>query len=500
MKRKNVSKRTVAIGILLWFIFLWLHTFVRMVSYEESKGVVGYVVLAIITVAVSIFYYWCIVGSFDFIEENLEVDIRCNMKILGSIYLLLLLGFISEIVIPGFSIFEYKDIWTGNLKVSKEYLFDIYAVVIFPLFSEITFKAMRKEKFQRKSILMGSLQLIGMTIAGYAVFAALSNIWLIELAVINILTVAIGIYKYTWNYSFVDKKKMFLLDVIYILGWFMILALRGGYEGSFQEYMYAGDWNAYVDHVRTLVRNADFVGISSLIAEINAISEFLYQRNNFIHQLLYYGGWYSVGAVVLAMVAFLLILIKMLDVKKYYMKKHFLIYAAALWIFCIRIIMGMFYTFALIPYPVSLPFSGTKGIYTDTIVFSLLLICAYENYRIDRIKNCEMTGIKEFFDDSEILDVKKIKTEESFEKDFFEERVNVIGNEKSLSCKAMWLCAEEVGYVAFETLTEKGFILEYSDEEWKVPENKSLIQELFKEYTDIRLSGYVEELDHEEDW
>ena len=152
MKRKNVSKRTVAIGILLWFIFLWLHTFVRMVSYEESKGVVGYVVSAIITVAVSIFYYWCIVGSFDFIEENLEVDIRCNMKILGSIYLLLLLGFISEIVIPGFSIFEYKDIWTGNLKVSKEYLFDIYAVVIFPLFSEITFKAMRKKFFQRKSI------------------------------------------------------------------------------------------------------------------------------------------------------------------------------------------------------------------------------------------------------------------------------------------------------------------------------------------------------------
>ena len=499
MKRKNVSKRTAAIGILLWFIFLWLHTFVRMVSYEESKGVAGYVVSAIITVAVSIFYYWCIVGSFDFIEENLELDIRCNMKILGSIYLLLLLGFISEIVIPGFSIFEYKDIWTGNLKVSKEYLFDIYAVVIFPLFSEITFKAMRKEKFQRKSILMGSLQLIGMTIASYTLFAALNNIWLVELAVINILTVAIGIYKYAWNYSFVDKKKMFLLGVAYILGWFMILALRGGYEDSLQKYMYAGDWNAYVDNVRILVQNADFVGISPLMSEINAVPEFLYQRNNFIHQLLYYGGWYSVGAVVLAMVAFLLILIKMLDVKKYYMKKHFLIYAAALWIFCIRIIMGMFYTFALIPYPVSLPFSGTKGIYTDTIVFSLLLICAYENCKIDKIKSCEMIGSKEFFGASEILEVKKIKTGEAYEEDFLEERVNVIGNEKSIPCKAMWLCGGEFKYAAFEMITGKVFILEYRNEGWKIPEDVSLMQGLFVEYIDIRLSGYVEELDYEEE-
>ena len=225
---------------------------------------------------------------------------------------------------------------------------------------------------------------------------------------------------------------------------------------------------------------------------MSAIREFLYYRNNVIHQLLLYGGWFWIIVILMIICIFLFVLIKMVDGKKHLFKKHFLIHMTALGIFGLRIFMGVFFSFAFIPYSVWLPFSGSKAIYTDTIVFAILLISAYENTKINEIYNLELVEASEFFKDTETFDVIDRKTGESYNEDFLEKKVLVKNKEESLACMAMWLYGEKDDYTVLETVEGKVFIIEYDDDEWIVPKDKSLIKELYLEYKDIKLSQFME--------
>ena len=95
------------------------------------------------------------------------------------------------------------------------------------------------------------------------------------------------------------------------------------------------------------------------------IHEWLVNRNNYIHQLLFYGGWAAVIGLIVFMAIFLYLLIRLLGLKNFKIHRHQLIYTAAFSIFTIRTVMGTLYSFALLPYPVSLPFGGTYSIITD---------------------------------------------------------------------------------------------------------------------------------------
>ena len=110
------------------------------------------------------------------------------------------------------------------------------------------------------------------------------------------------------------------------------------------------------------------------------VQQFLVDNSNYVHQLLYYKGWSSIIIIMIILSCFLWMLAKMLRIKNE-LHRSFLVYVAAFGNLAVRIVMGSLFTFAIVPYPVALPFAGDIGLYTDTMSFGLLLCCAYENYK-----------------------------------------------------------------------------------------------------------------------
>lgn len=126
------------------------------------------------------------------------------------------------------------------------------------------------------------------------------------------------------------------------------------------------------------MNKACFIGTSQEMAEADNVHQFLVDNSNYVHQLLYYKGWYSIIFIMIILICFLLMLVKMLRIKNE-LHRLFLVYVVAFWTLMIRVIMGILFSFTIIPYPVSLPFAGDLGLFTDTMAFGLLLCCAYEN-------------------------------------------------------------------------------------------------------------------------
>lgn len=61
-----------------------------------------------------------------------------------------------------------------------------------------------------KAVLSGSVQLLMLSLISYLLFMKLPNIWLIELAAVEIIIVVTAIKKYVWK-ECSEKKEMYLL-------------------------------------------------------------------------------------------------------------------------------------------------------------------------------------------------------------------------------------------------------------------------------------------------
>lgn len=491
---KEINKRVPIMGIAIWLILIWLHTFIRIVSYENSKGKMGYVLSAIIAVVVTMFYYWCIVGGIDDIEEAFNISISRCMVITGAIWLAMIIALGLEMFCDGFSLYSYTSIYLWILKIPKKYIFDVYAIIIFPLFMELIFKSMSDKKLHKKTLILGWMQILGITISGYLIFCAMNNIWTVELLLLNVITIICAAYKYIGINRKMRKGNLVAVLIFYVLICIIILELSRNSDENIYEYMYAGDWNEYKANVGLLIDNAALGGMSSSLNETRVIHEFLYNRSNYIHQALYYGGWFAAATIVVIILAFVVILVKMLDTRKCCTQKHYLIYMAALWTLLIRSIMGIMYSFALVPYPTALPFAGTTGLITDSIAFALLIICSLQNYKLDRILNCTVVSVDSYLEQLDTYSVWDADTGDAYAEEFWDDKVIVKGTLKEIVCTVEWSIFSEGEYAVFTPLgSDKVFVLEHiKDEVWKQIEGEELINNVFSEYKDNKLSECME--------
>ena len=494
-------------SVLFFLGFIWLHTFIRLNSYTNSSGIGSYILTVLISVIATAFYYWCFIGIIDPIESLSKISSRKCTTICDVICLVMVVAFVLELsTYSNLSIICKQDIQIMSLTISKRYVFDIFVAILFPIITEYALKAMTKEHLSRRSIIWGIVTILVMSLLGYLLFFVMPNIWLADMAVINIVTVTVGIIKYIFPQRKIRKGNLVGMVILYVMVYIALFSLLS-YEGeSLSEFMYGSTWPEYKEGVLCLVKNASLFGTSTTLLSSTYIHEWLVNRNNYIQQLLFYGGWTAVIGLIVFMAIFLRLLIHLLGLKNFKIHRHQLVYTAAFCILAIRTVMGTLYSFALLPYPVTLPFGGTYSIITDSIVFTLILYGAWENYKYERLITYEPVkpdiflkkelNYKIFFKDKE-------DNQEEYKKEGLSDRVLIKNSGNDVVCDVEWTYGNDreiAVFIPHDNPNHQVFMLEHTKEdEWLFLENEDLYPEVMKEFIYYRIPDCMEVDDEDED-
>lgn len=146
---------------------------------------------------------------------------------------------------------------------------------------EYIFRAVESAEFEKKAVVIGSLNVLALSCIEYFLFCVFSGIWIANMIVLNVAAITFLMIKYTlrnpkaWQY----KGNAIALVLFYSLFWIAII-LRRCVHGINKE---------RVEGIRMLIRNASLVGVASNIEEIRNNYEWLSQGTDYIHQLLLYG-------------------------------------------------------------------------------------------------------------------------------------------------------------------------------------------------------------------
>lgn len=450
IKRKRGYLTPVVISVVCWLTFIWLRTFTYMANYNEGTGVYRFLLAAIITM-IGTFFYWSLfkpeesAGLISFLfgdefEECLKETtvgttkkwsiLRKSMFFVGCLSFLSLLAFVFEIWTDIMVFTDAAYIEIGVVDINKKYMFDLILLIIFPLWTQTIFRGIREEGYSIKGILSGAVQLLMLSLISYLLFMKLPNIWLIELAAIEIIIVATGIKKYVWKECSEKKGNVFALIGVYVFFWCALLAAFYRPGMTFSQFSYGGDWEAYQDSVKQIIAGAAAFGTSSELVSNRVVVDFLADRNNYLLVGLYYGGWVSGVAIIAALLLFLITTYRLLGVHAVF-NRNYLVYKASWWMLAMRIIWGIPYSMGIIAMPITLPFAGKIGLYMDTIAFGLLIWSVFEARHID----------KNFYKNRKIFDMfekTEVKIEDQGIEDFFElyEVVKVCSGDVALLCSA----------------------------------------------------------------
>lgn len=144
------------------------------------------------------------------------------MLAMGSLAFLYLLAFVFEMWTDITVFTDSTHITIGFLNINKKYMFDPILFIVFPLWTQMIFRGIREEYYSMKAVISGVMQLLMLSLLSYLLFMKLPNIWLIELAAIEIITVIVAARKYVWScYITTCNKKANVVALIglYIFFW-----------------------------------------------------------------------------------------------------------------------------------------------------------------------------------------------------------------------------------------------------------------------------------------
>lgn len=502
--KKEPVVRNIIFGIILVLGFVWLHTFIyqnRFGSYHSYFSVLGIVILVSCNTA---FFYWF------FNNELLDTPIRKSIRlcVIGTAVtsVLMLLALLMELGTDGFSLFGKKEIvlfW--RVVIPKKYLFDIWAVVWFPLNIEVIFKAMKKEHFKWDAVFFGEIAIMELTLEGVLIFWHMSYIWQVDLIVLNIVTVVFAAWKYFLPEKTMQKRNVVTGIALYFVIRLGLLLLQCNYGGKFfSSSIYGSDWPELIKGIHEIASNVSFVGTSEYLMNSETVHSWLVGGSKPVLQLLIYGGWISVIALIIVIAMFIAIMVKLLNVKYARQHRNWVMFVTAAFMLTIKGVMGIMFEFGF-PYPIALPFLGENGIITDSVSFTLILICTVENYRIQKYRYAEksflsvdkLLGIKEQF---EILDEfgEVYEEEACYCEEICYETVTVSGKDRIIPCIAERYKLAHREFCVFTTALksseEKRFVLELAEGRWGVPNDaESITEEIRKMYIRYKRPDCMEE-------
>ena len=470
---KNTTIKDIVLGILLVFGLIWLNTFIHQNSFSDAYGDFFFLKNYVIVVLYTGLYF----GLFkDFFDGELFCDSTKTCVVGTAISgILMLIALLLELGIDWFSIYGQKELVFGWLEIPKKYFYDIWAIVWFPINVGRVFKAMKKEHFVFQSILRGCIAICGLTIEGILLFRPMTNIWLVDLSVLNVATLILAVWKYAIPDTNIRKGNAIAGILLYTIARVCLLPLQcDNWGNGLASFMYGGNWNEVKSVINEIVTNASFFGTSEYLKNSVSLHWWLSDWNKPVLQLLYYGGWVSVLGLLLVVACLVLVLVKMLGIKNGRIHKNWLVYATAVAMFADRAILGTLYGFG-VPFPVALPFLGRTGI-MDVVAFTLILLGAWENIQIQKNKCLDSSFVSaEIFlgklDSYQIID----ENNEPYEEEILFDDVTVIGNERAIACVADWYSLKGRLFCVFETrdahIRGQRFILEFADDRWILPDD-----------------------------
>lgn len=478
MKKDKTIKHIILASTMV-MILLWINTFIHQNSFSEGLETFTYIGHSVLIAAATIFYYWTLSPLFeeDIFENSTRlyttVTVLCGVVILFLLFL--------ELGTDAISVYGQREIILWAFAIPKRYAFDIWAIVVFPSIISAFFKVMQKEKYTLSAVTAGTSSILFITLCGYMIFMAMPNIWLVNLMILNTISVGLAIHKYY------DKriKKLNAIAAVILYAFVHMGVLPFVCTNAF---IYEGDWDYLTSGISVIIKNASFFGISNYLLQSEYVHSFLADNNKPILQILYYGGWISVVAFIILLLIFMYLILKLLGIENRYEHRNWVVFSTAALHFSIRIIMGLLYSFGF-PFPIALPFLGINYI-TDTIAFTLLLIGAWENHKISQFLKIESS----FLDAADVFAIQDeyCITNESgtaYTEESYEEDVDIIGKEGTIiHCSTEWYMLKERIFCVFSEKTLETncqrFILEYVQTKWKALENteSDLEKNVIREY------------------
>ena len=504
-KQTEPSLREYIFAVAIVLGLIWLNTFIHQNSFEGFWGSYGFLRIGLISAVSTIFYYW--LCFCDPILVLSRVSTRMCAVIAAISGIIMLIAMLVELGADGFSLYGQKDIvlwWV--VTIPKKYFYDTWAIVWFPINISTFFKALRKEQFRRTSIFFICIAIIELTLEGILIFRPMSNIFQVDLIILNTITLAFAIWIYVFPDSHIRKGNAVASVVLYAIMRFLILPLQcDGWGKKFSTFMCGDFYDNYLLGIRDIIQNASIFGTSGYLLNSEFTLDWLQDRNNPIAQLLYYNGWISVIVFIGLLATLVYLLIRLLGMKNSKVHSNWLMFATAATMLFLRTLFGTLYNFG-VPFPVGLPFLGNSGSPMDMMAFTLILIGAFENRKINLHSRLPET----FSRAEEILGVSDTYTILDEDGEFYIEEtdkdsVNIVTRERNIPCIADWYDFEGRDFCVFtikNTLAEdkERFILEYASEKWILPIdfNETIRAGIIASFADYNQPDCMEEWPDEE--
>lgn len=262
----------------------------------------------------------------------------------------------------------------GWFCVNKKYLYDVLAVIIFPLWTTFIIRKLKESKFTAGAVFSGIMQILALTLIDFLLYMGKPNIWLIEMAVLNVITLVLAVRGYVWK-NIWKKGNAVALLIVYALFWIGLISIfyhSGQSVFGFMGFTDTTQATSYFTNVHKIAENASFVGQNSAMLNDPYVLSFMKDSHYLIPSVLFYGGWLPTMLLMLAEVVFLVAMAGVSVQAREHDGRDIML--DMIWIeFLIRVVAGLLYSFGL-PTPILLPFAGTTGIITDSICMGMLLV------------------------------------------------------------------------------------------------------------------------------
>lgn len=279
-----------------------------------------------------------------------------------------------------FSNSKYMQI--GWLCINKKYIYDVLAVIVFPIWTTFIIRKMKESEFTTGAVLSGIMQILTLTLIGFLLYMRKSNIWLIEMAVLNVITLILAVHGYVWK-NIRKKGNAIAFLIMYALLWISLISVFCYSGQSFAGFMGFTDTTqatSYFSNVHKIAENASFIGQNSTLLNDPYVISFMKDSHYLIPSILFYGGWFPTILLIFIEVIFIVALAGVLIQAREHDGRDIML--DMIWVgFLIRVIAGLLYSFGL-PTAILLPFSGTAGIITDSICMGMLLM-GYLNRKLN---------------------------------------------------------------------------------------------------------------------
>jgi len=411
-KLMNDNKWCMAIMIATWLLFIWVRTFTGITGSSAVMPDWDILGLSIVTVVCTFLLGLTIIFSDDkndFFYENNEVSVEDLydpedkeiteedlefMRRLVDIYYdkpnaqfqALRKSLLAVVILAAFFLFSFISAkWSGWIDLFRDSTYmviDVLMIVLFPLWATFLIRKIAESRCAAGVVILGTVQILMLTLLGFFLCMQLGNIWLIKLEFINCLTLILAVKEYLWNQ--IDKKKNAIVMLIgYVLFWVLLLSMLTHSGQTVAEFLGIENPSdlyspgSYVSIVWTIMKEAAFVGKNFALLRNPYVIDLIITSTNPIIRALLYSGWLAAILFVLVSIIFVFTAwVTLIRGKRRDGRDVMLCMAWA--VLVIRLVAGTLYSFGIPIYILPL-FAGNFGIKMDSMCMTLLILgCTHD--------------------------------------------------------------------------------------------------------------------------